>query len=58
MLAEATAVAVAFKDASGQPAVALAVTATTSRMLPERRAQVAETIRRRVEAIGPLPHAG
>jgi DNA-binding IclR family transcriptional regulator len=58
MLAEATGVAVAFRDASGVPAAAVGVTATTSRMLPERRAQVAETIRRHVEAIGPLPQTG
>jgi DNA-binding IclR family transcriptional regulator len=56
MLAEATAVAVAFKDHGGVP-VAIAVTATNSRMLPERRAMIAEVIRARVEALGPLPLA-
>jgi DNA-binding IclR family transcriptional regulator len=45
---------VAFKDQSGVP-VAIAVTATNSRMLPERRAVIAEVIRSKVEALGPLP---
>ena len=57
MLAEATAVAVAFKDSRGVPAAAVAVTATNSRMLPERRALIAETIRRHVLTLGPLPEA-
>ncbi len=56
MIAEATAVAVAFTGADGDP-IAIAVTATNSRMLPERRAEIAEVIRSKVKAAGPLPSA-
>lgn len=45
IIAEATAVAVALMDDKGMPVAAIAVTSTNSRMLPERRAEIAAVIR-------------
>ena len=52
---EATAVAVAFKAPSGQPLAAVSVSANNSRMLPERRTEIATQIRAEVQALGALP---
>jgi len=57
LVEEATAVAVAFKTAAGQPLAAVGVSANNSRMLPERRTEIAALIRAEVEALGPMSGA-
>ena len=55
LVEEATAVAVAFCDPGGQPLVAVGVSANNSRMLPERRGEIAALIRAEAAARGALP---
>jgi DNA-binding IclR family transcriptional regulator len=57
LVEEATAVAVAFTTAAAQPLAAIGVSANNSRMLPERRTEIAALIRAEVEALGPMPGA-
>lgn len=52
MVDEATAVAVAFLDQAGEPVAAIGVSATNSRMMPERRAEIAALIKAEVAALG------
>jgi DNA-binding IclR family transcriptional regulator len=53
MIAEATAVAVSLPDDEGMPMASIAVMATNSRMMPERRAAIVATIREAVARHAP-----